>query len=160
MSSEIYYGETHDSRLEAYIDGWSSAGFDADEWLETKLLDTTTGRLSPPDGPPVRRLEERQPESIFKSPSGKTLIDFGQNLVGWVRITVSGPSGTNITLHHAEVLEYGELALRPLRTAKATDRFNLHGKGQQTWEPHFTFHGFGFVQVDGWPKDTPLTTDP
>ncbi|KAH6869520.1 alpha-L-rhamnosidase A [Thelonectria olida] len=159
VSSQIYDGETYDSRLEADIKGWSNAGFDADDWFETTQLSSLDDTLSSPDGPPVRRLDERRPESIFKSPSGKTIIDFGQNLVGWIRLTVKGPRGTNITLHHAEVLEDGELALRPLRTAKATDSLILHGKGTQIWEPHFTFHGFRFAQVDGWPDDTPLTTE-
>lgn len=159
VQSEIYDGEFYDSRLEAEIEGWSTSEFDDGSWLGTKELPALKGTLMSPDGPPVRKLEERKPESIFKSPSNKTLIDFGQNLVGWLRLTVRGPSGTNITLHHAEVLEDGELALRPLRTAKATDTLILNGNGTQTWEPHFTFHGFRFAQVDGWPADTPLTAD-
>ncbi|KAK7420396.1 hypothetical protein QQX98_002819 [Neonectria punicea] len=159
VSSEIYDGETYDSRLEADIEGWSSSSFSDDDWLATKELSSLKGSLSPPDGPPVRKLEERQPDTIFKSPSGKKIIDFGQNLVGWIRLTVDGPRGTNITLHHAEVLQDGELALGPLRSAKATDSLILHGNGTQTWEPHFTFHGFRFVQADGWPDDTPLTAD-
>ncbi|KAH7010321.1 bacterial alpha-L-rhamnosidase-domain-containing protein [Ilyonectria destructans] len=159
VASEIYDGETYDSRLESEIEGWSSASFSDKDWLSTKELDPLEGSLAPPDGPPVRKLEERHIETITKSPSGKTIIDFGQNLVGWIRLTVGGPRGTNITLHHAEVLQEGELALGPLRTAKATDSLILHGNGTQTWEPHFTFHGFRYAQVDGWPDDTPITDD-
>jgi len=159
-SSEIYDGESYDSRLEADIKGWSSGSFDDKDWLAVKKLSPLKGKLVPADGPPVRRLEERKPERIFKSASGKTLIDLGQNMVGWLRLNnVKGPSGTNITLHHAEVIDNGELALRPLRSAKATDTLILHGNGSQTWEPHFTFHGFRFAQIDGWPEDTPLTAD-
>ncbi|KAL2882035.1 hypothetical protein SGCOL_002293 [Colletotrichum sp. CLE4] len=159
ITFEIYNGEHYDSTLEADLKGWSSAGFTADDWLAVKELPALKGALVPPDGPPVRRLEERKPESIFASPSGKTIIDFGQNLVGWLRLTVSGPRGTNITLHHAEVLEDGELALRPLRIATAADSLILHGNGTQTWEPRFTFHGFRYAQVDGWPQETPLTAE-
>lgn len=159
VSSEIYDGETYDSRLEAGIKGWSSASFKDDKWLAVKQLPGVKGNLVPPDGPPVRKLEERKPERIFKSSSGKTVLDMGQNMVGWLRLNVHGPSGTNITLHHAEVMDNGELALRPLRSAKATDTLILNGDKNQTWEPHFTFHGFRFAQVDGWPADTPLTTD-
>ncbi|KAJ6440548.1 Hybrid polyketide synthase/ nonribosomal peptide synthetase [Purpureocillium lavendulum] len=160
VSSEIYDGETYDSRLEADVKGWSSGSFDDKNWLATKKMSPLKGKLVPADGPPVRRLEERKPERIFKSASGKTLIDLGQNMVGWLRLNnVKGPSGTNITLHHAEVIDNGELALRPLRSAKATDTVILHGNGSQTWEPHFTFHGFRFAQIDGWPEDTPLTAD-
>ncbi|KAI8286561.1 hypothetical protein K4K59_007044 [Colletotrichum sp. SAR11_240] len=156
LTSEIYNGEKYDSRLEADLEGWSSAAFQASGWLATKEVDAPKGDLVPPDGPPVRRVEERKPEAIFQSPSGKTIIDFGQNLVGWLRLTVSGPSGTNLTLHHAEVLEDGELALRPLRYATAEDSIILHGNGNQTWEPRFTFHGFRYAQIDGWPAETPL----
>ena len=67
------------------------------------------------------------PEKIWTSPSGKTLLDFGQNLVGWLRFTVTGPAGTEITLRHAEVLEHEELGTRPLRAAKATDQLVLSG---------------------------------
>lgn len=157
--SQVYDGEIYDSRIEADIDGWSSPGFNGSAWLATKELPTLQGTLSSPDAPPIRRLDERKPERIFKSPSGKTLIDFGQNLVGWLRLNAEGPAGTNITLHHAEVLEDGELALQPLRTAKARDTLLLHGNGPQTWEPHFTFHGFRYAQIDGWPESTPLTAD-
>ena len=87
------------------------------------------------------------------TPSGRTVIDFGQNLVGWVRFTVEGVPGTTVTLRHAEVLEDGELGIRPLRNARATDRYTLRGEGPETWEPTFTFHGFRYVEVDGWPGE-------
>lgn len=156
VSSEIYDGETYDSRLESNIKGWSSSSFNGTSWLDVSELPPVKGALVSPDGPPVRKMEERKLEKIFKSPSGKTIIDFGQNLVGWLSLRVEGPKGTNITMHHAEVLENGELALKPLRSAKATDTLILHGNGPQTWEPRFTFHGFRYAQIDGWPAETPL----
>lgn len=157
LSSEIYDGEVYDSRIESDIKGWSSPGFDGSGWLATKKLDVSIqDTLASPDAPPVRKLHQIKPQSVFQSPSGKTLIDFGQNLVGWLQLSgVEGSAGTNITIHHAEVLEDGELSIRPLRTAKARDIFVLHGDGPQTWEPHFTFHGFRYVQVDGWPDSAP-----
>lgn len=156
LSSEIYDGEIYDSRLEADIEGWTMPSFNSSGWSDVKKLAAVKGKLMSPDGPPVRKLEERKVERVFKSPSGKTLIDFGQNLVGWLQLKVQGPAGTNITMHHAEVLEKGELALAPLRTAKATDTLILHGKGPQSWEPTFTFHGFRYAQIDGWPDSVPL----
>ncbi|KAG8624943.1 hypothetical protein KVT40_006694 [Elsinoe batatas] len=83
----------------------------------------------------------------------------GQNLVGWVRLNVAGESGQDIRLVHTEVLENGEVATRPLRQAKATDTFILNGNGAQTLQPHFTFHGFRYVQVEGWPKGVPIDGD-
>lgn len=161
IRSGLYDGEDYDSRLEAEIEGWSTASFNAEEhgWLGVREAAPFAGELVSPDHPPVRKVQELKPKSIFLSPSGKTLVDFGQNLVGWLKLTVEGPSGTKITLRHAEVLEDGELAIRPLRTAKATDTLILHGKGVQQWEPRFTFHGFRYAQIDGWPENTPLTKD-
>ncbi|WP_035808808.1 family 78 glycoside hydrolase catalytic domain [Curtobacterium sp. UNCCL17] len=102
--------------------------------------------------PPVRPLAEIAPVAIWTSPSGATLLDFGVNLVGWLRVTATGPAGTVLTLQHAEVLEHDELGTRPLRTAKATDHFTLRGDDEpETFEPRFTFHGFRYAQVDGWP---------
>ena len=103
--------------------------------------------------PPVRRIDELPVAEVLTSPSGATILDFGQNLVGRLRITVDGPAGTRLTLRHAEVLEDGELSLRPLRNATATDVLELAGDGPVTWEPRFTFHGFRYASIDGWPGE-------
>ncbi|WP_193103632.1 alpha-L-rhamnosidase [Brachybacterium sp. FME24] len=104
--------------------------------------------------PLITRHESRRPEKIWTSPSGRTLLDFGQNLVGWLRFTVTGPEGTEITLRHAEVLEHEELGTRPLRSAKATDHLILAGDpAGETFEPTFTFHGFRYAEVTGWPGE-------
>ncbi|KAK7746615.1 hypothetical protein SLS62_009336 [Diatrype stigma] len=159
LTSDIYDGEKYDSRIEADVAGWSTPSFDASDWLAVKELDPPKGQLMPLDGEPIRKKETISAKNIFKSASNKTLIDFGQNLVGWLNITVEGPAGTNITFHHAEVVVNGELALEPLRTANATDTLILHGNGVQNWEPRFTYHGFRFIQIDGWPEETELTLD-
>ena len=112
--------------------------------------------LAPAIGPPVVRHETRRPERIWTSPSGRTLVDFGQNLVGWLRFTVRGPRGSEIRIRHAEVLEDGELGVRPLRDAQATDRFVLSGDAD-FFEPTKTFHGFRYAEVSGWPG--PITPD-
>ncbi|MGJ6978958.1 family 78 glycoside hydrolase catalytic domain [Aestuariimicrobium soli] len=107
--------------------------------------------------PPIVRHEELAPVQVTRSPSGRTLVDFGQNLVGWVRATVRGDAGAVVTLRHAEVLEDRELGVRPLRDAKATDRFVLSG-GTDVFEPTLTFHGFRYVEVDGWPEGVDLAS--
>ena len=101
----------------------------------------------------ARRAETIAPVTIWTSPSGKTLVDFGQNLVGWLSIRVQGEAGQTLTLRHAEVLEHGELSVRPLRYARATDRYTLKGGGVETWQPRFTFHGFRYAEVEGWPGE-------
>ncbi|KAL4932382.1 bacterial alpha-L-rhamnosidase-domain-containing protein [Aspergillus undulatus] len=156
LSSEIYNGEVYDSTQE--IPGWSSPDFDASEWLGTHEVEFDKGLLAAPDAPPVRRIEERALENVFLSDSGKTVLDFGQNLVGWLRVRVKGPRGANISFVHTEVMEDGEAATRPLRNAKATDNLTLSGENQE-WEPSFTFHGFRYVQVTGWPEETELNSD-
>jgi len=150
-ANDLYHGQTIDARL--HDRRCYQTDFDDKQWEGVHRVDFDPGRLTPTTAQqPVIRQQELPPGRIFHSPSGKTLIDFGQNMVGWVRLAVQGDAGSVITLRHAEVLENGELGVRPLRTARATDRFILSG-GQDTFEPTFTFHGFRYVEVDGWPGD-------
>ena len=121
--------------------------------MPVRPLELDPALLQPYIGPPVTRQETLAPQRIWTSPSGRTLVDFGQNLVGWLRLTVTGPSGAEIRLRHAEVLEDDELGTRPLRDAQATDRFVLSG-GQDVFEPTLTFHGFRYAEVSGWPVET------
>ncbi|MGK9148164.1 glycoside hydrolase family 78 protein [Plantibacter flavus] len=151
VDSGIYAGETIDATLAE--PAWATAGFDASAWPPARIDETATPTPEARIAPPVRRIEERAVEAVFTSPSGGTILDFGQNLVGRLRLTVTGPRGTQLTLRHAEVLDAGELALRPLRNAAATDRITLAGTGEETFEPRFTFHGFRYAQIDGWPGE-------
>jgi alpha-L-rhamnosidase len=154
LMNSLYDGESYDARLEQ--PGWSSPGFADSNWNNVLALQWDYGALEAPLGPPVRRIEKITPVSIIHSPSGKTILDFGQNLVGWLSIKVKGEAGHMVTLRHAEVLENGELGTRPLRFAEATDRYTLRGGGSETWEPRFTFHGFRYVEVNDWPGDLNL----
>src|SRR6266702_3378984 len=149
LASDIYDGETYDARRER--PGWSTTGYEDHDWVGVRALDRDFTTLVAPSGPPVRRIELLEPVTITTTPSGRTIVDFGQNLVGWLRITVRGQEGQTVTLRHAEILEGGELCTRPLRTARATDRYTLRGDGVETWEPRFTFHGFRYAEVAGWP---------
>ncbi|HEX6760539.1 MAG TPA: family 78 glycoside hydrolase catalytic domain [Propionibacteriaceae bacterium] len=148
--NDLYDGQTIDARR--YSDAWLERGFSDEAWTGVHPAELDFSTLTPYIGPPVRRQEELRPIKIWTSPAGKTLVDFGQNLVGWVRVRVQGPAGATVTLRHAEVLEHDELGTRPLRRAKATDRFIPSG-GDDVFEPTFTFHGFRYVEVDGWPGE-------
>lgn len=148
LANDLYDGQTVDARLES--DAWLQPGFTGAGWTGVHRTELDVATLEPYIGPAVHRQEELAPVEISTSPSGRTLVDFGQNLVGWVRVRVQGPEGAAVTLRHAEVLEHDELGVRPLRTAVATDTFILSG-GEDTFEPTFTFHGFRYVEVDGWP---------
>jgi alpha-L-rhamnosidase len=135
---------------------WSNPGLGESGWGRTEIFAPIVGELVAPIGPPVRRLEELEVDQVITTPSGQTILDFGQNLVGRVRFDVQGEPGTEVVLRHAEVLENAELGTRPLRNAKATDQYTLRGQGLETWEPTFTFHGFRYIEVEGWPG----TVDP
>jgi alpha-L-rhamnosidase len=148
--NDLYDGQTIDARR--YSDAWFERDFSDEAWTGVHPAELDFSTLTPYIGPPVRRQEELRPIKIWTSPAGKTLVDFGQNLVGWVRVRVQGPAGAAVTLRHAEVLEQDELGTRPLRNAKATDRLILSG-GDDVFEPTFTFHGFRYVEVEGWPGE-------
>ncbi|RSM44255.1 alpha-L-rhamnosidase [Amycolatopsis balhimycina DSM 5908] len=148
LANSLYDGEEHDARLEPA--GWAQPDF-GDSWEPVELYDWDLSTLVTPAAPPIRRIEELKPVSITRSPSGKTIVDFGQNISGWVRLSVHGERGRTVTLRHAEVLTDGELDTETLRTAAATDRYTLRGGDRETWEPKFTFHGFRYAEVDGYP---------
>jgi alpha-L-rhamnosidase len=141
LRASLYDGETQDARIRA------------EDWHGVRAEAFDMALLAAPTSPPIRRIEELAPVAVTTSPSGKTVVDFGQNLVGRLRLTVDGPTGQEIVLRHAEVLQDGELAVGPLRTAEATDRYILRGGSPETWEPRFTFHGFRYVEVTGWPDE-------
>jgi alpha-L-rhamnosidase len=146
-ASGIYQGEVFDARRT--IPGWSSPAAPG-SW-ELVAVREGAAAPSPRATEPVRVTQELAVESAFQTPAGKTVVDFGQNVVGRLRVRLSGAPGTTVTLRHAEVLENGELGIRPLRRAAATDTYTLRGDGAEVWEPRFTFHGFRYAQIDGWP---------
>lgn len=150
--SEIYNGETYDAREEQ--EGWKNTGFDAATWTEVKVLSLPTADLIASDMAPIRVIEKVKPISVATSPSGKTIFDFGQNLVGFVSVG-RVPVHSRISLVHAEVLVDGEMGMRPLREAKCTDTIITADKELLYWSPKFTYHGFRYMQVEGWPEGTP-----
>ncbi|KAF5657125.1 putative alfa-L-rhamnosidase [Fusarium heterosporum] len=152
--AELYDGEKYDSTAE--IPGWSSYGSTTGNWESAEELPFISDKICLNAGytEPIRRIETLQPIERITTPSGHTVLDFGQNLVGYVRIKeVKGSRGHKITIRHAEVLENGELGRRPLRKCDATDIYTLRGDTEpETYEPRFTYHGFRYVQIDDWPS--------
>lgn len=153
-ASDIYDGETYDARLER--GDWTRPNYDDREWTPVRRIDWDLNALVAPVGPPIRGIESIAPVKLMTSPSGKTILDFGQNVVGKLRFSVQGPAGHTITLRYAEVLEHGELSIRPLRFAKVTDHYTLKGEGVETWEARFTYHGFRYAQIENWPGELQL----
>ncbi|KPK02574.1 MAG: alpha-L-rhamnosidase, partial [Gemmatimonas sp. SG8_28] len=148
--SDHYNGETYDARLEK--PGWTEAGYDDGEWTAVRLLDHPKDILIAPAGRPVRKIEEITPVAVLHTPAGETVVDMGQNMVGWVRLEVRGDAGTTVTLRHAEALDKeGNFYTDNLRNAAQTVRYTLKGGGEEVYEPRFTFQGFRYVAVDGFP---------
>jgi alpha-L-rhamnosidase len=150
--AEIYYGATIDDRMQQ--PGWSAPGFNDQSWSGVKVQDFPKNTLVATYNEPVRKHETFKPLRIFKTPKGEQVIDFGQNLVGWVQFKVSGKAGDKITLSHAEVIDKaGNFYTDNLRTARSQDVYILKGGGEETFEPQFTWQGFRYIKVEGYLGD-------
>jgi len=148
----IYDGERYDARKE--LKGWSNAGFDDSQWKPVAVTDAGKENLVAVQSVPVRKIQELKPVRIFKTPKGLLVADFGQNMVGWIRLKVNGSAGTTVTIRHAEVLDkYGNFYTDNLRAAAATAAYTLKGGAEETYEPRFSFFGFRYAAVDGYPGE-------
>jgi len=146
--SEIYNGETIDARAEKK--GWQVSSYDDSQWSGVRVMSFSNESLIATYNEPVRKHEIFKPVKIFKTPSGEQVIDYGQNLVGWVIVKATGKAGDTISIQHAEVLDKsGNFYTENLRAAKATDHYILSGGQEETFEPHFTFHGFRYIKIVG-----------
>lgn len=152
VMNSIYDGETYDARKE--LKGWCTPDYNDSSWTPVNLVPTGHEKLVATETVPVKRIQELQPKKIFRTPNGTLVADFGQNMVGWVRLKVSGPAGTKVIVRHAEVLDKeGEFYTLNLRTAKATMTYILKGEGEEVYEPRFTFFGFRYIAVEGFPGE-------
>jgi len=155
-ASDIYNGEHYDARLER--PGWDTVPYDDRDWSSVRVVQAPAARLVAQNGPPVRPIETMAARSVTRSPSGEIIVDFGQNLVGRVRLWVHGEPAATVTLRHAEVLDAdGNLYIDNLRSAAQADRYITAGK-KECYEPLFTFHGFRYVGITGYPGDFPLAS--
>jgi alpha-L-rhamnosidase len=152
LESDIYNGETYDARLERA--GWSEAGYKDGEWKGVTVMEAPKAKIVAPAGPGVKRIEEIKPVKVFRTPAGDTVVDMGQDMVGWVKFRLTAAAGTTVTLRSAEVLDKaGNFYTANLRSAKESIRYTSKGAGTETFEPHFTFQGFRYVAVSGWPGE-------
>lgn len=153
--SELYHGETYDARLEK--DNWSTPAYEALGW---ELVNETQQDLSiviPQEGPDVIRQERIKPLVLITTPKGEQVIDFGQNMSGWVRFKVQGQSGEKVILKHGEVLDAeGNFYETNMRSAKCRIEYTLKGDGIEVYEPHFTFQGFRYVLIEAYPGSMEL----
>ncbi|TAD81729.1 MAG: alpha-L-rhamnosidase [Bacteroidetes bacterium] len=154
--SEIYNGETVDMRR--YEAGWDKPLFNDLSWSAVAVKTFDKQRLLPTVNEPVTTKERFAPVRIFTTPNGEKVVDFGQNLVGWVRLKAKGKAGDTITITHAEVLDKtGNMYYANLRGAACTNTYITDGKGENSFHPHFSWQGFRYAAIKGYPGN--LTAD-
>ena len=157
LANNEYDGEEYDARKE--FNGWNEVGFDDSKWPAAKLVEVPEGVVAAQMIAPIRVIETLHPIKLTEPKPGIFIFDMGQNMVGWCKLTVDGHAGTTVTLRHAETLNPdGTLYLANIRGAKVTDVYTLKGGGAETWEPRFTYHGFRFVELTGFPGIPTLDT--
>lgn len=150
ISSTIYNGETYDARLET--PGWDRPGYDDRNWAPAEKVNGPKGELSAQMMPPIQVVDTIVPLRMMNPKPGVYVFDMGQNFSGWVRLRVSGPAGTTVRMRFAELIyEDGMINQENLRGARAEDVYILKGDGVEVWEPRFTYHGFRYVEVVGFP---------
>ena len=150
LHSEIYAGEVFDARFEQL--DWNKASFDDGRWASAAVGDAPPIVLSSQITAPVQITETIHPKTVTPLPNGAYVFDMGQNMVGWTTLKVSGTAGSTVRLRFAEILNPdGSIYRENLRNADATDTYILRGGGEETFSPYFTFHGFRYVEVTGYP---------
>lgn len=150
VQSEIYAGEVYDARLER--EGWAGKGFNDSSWNPVVLAEVPPIALSSQMSSPAQVVETLVPKKVTPSSNGAYIFDMGQNMVGWVTLKVKGEAGSTVRLRFAEILNPdGTIYTKNLRNADATDVYTLKGGNEESYTPHFTFHGFRYVEITGYP---------
>jgi len=153
--NSLYEGEIHDARLE--LNGWCDKGYDDTGWENASICSGPGGRLEPMLMEPCRITEVIVPKAFWEVRPGTWVYDMGRNITGWVRLKVKGKTGDEVTLKYAEKLdEHKDIDQSNISGLIKTDRFQtdtyiLGGEDWEIWEPKFTYHGFQYVQVTGFP---------
>jgi len=151
-SAEIYHGETYDARDENI--GWSQPGYNDSDWKGVTSPKVTLNNLISTENEPVKKHEIFKAGKLITTPAGEKVLDFGQNLVGWVIVKAKGNAGDKIVIKHAEVLDkLGNFYTENMRGAKATATYILKGGNEETFEPHFTFYGFRYIKIENYPGE-------
>jgi alpha-L-rhamnosidase len=150
IASSVYNGETYDARLET--PGWDRPGFDDDGWTAAEVVAGPKGVLSAQMMPPIQVVDTIVPLMMTSPRPGIYVYDMGQNFSGWVQLRVRGQRGTVIKLRFSELIyDNGLINRENLRSARAEDIYILKGEGEEVWEPRFTYHGFRYVELSGYP---------
>ncbi len=156
LHSEIYSGETYDARDE--IANWNQPSFNDATWQSSTPAPDSSAPVVAQLDTPVRIVQTIAPVSVAPV-NGAYIFDMGQNMVGWARLKVTGPAGTRIRMRFAERINPdGSIYTENLRNADASDTYILRGHSDESFAPNFTFHGFRYIEVTGFPG-TPTTAN-
>jgi alpha-L-rhamnosidase len=148
LSSDFMLGETYDAQKE--ISDWDQPRTNETGWEPASTRPEQPRELNSQVSPPVRQTGTLSPIRLSEPAPGRWTYDLGQNMVGVVRLKVSAPAGTVVTLHHAEMLNQdGTIYTTNLRGAPSVDVYTCKGGGVEVWQPRFTFHGFRYVEITG-----------
>lgn len=157
VANNEYDGEEYDSRLD--LGEWNRAGYDDSEWRPADIMSAPEGALLAQPCPSMKVMELVHPVSVTRLPSGKILLDMGQNLVGRLRINAKGRKSKPVTMRFSELLNPDStLYVENLRSANATDIYTPAADGRFEWTPSFVFHGFRYAEIDGL-GSTPNASD-
>ena len=152
-----YDGEYYDARME--MPGWNENNFPDTDWSNVEVLESPSKTISSEMIEPIRITQVLKPVKITNPKPGVFIFDMGQNMVGWTKLKVKAEKGTNITQRFAETLKNdGTLYLANIRGAEVTDTYIAKGEGTESWEPRFTYHGFRYVEMTGFPGTPDLST--
>ena len=150
IESSVYGGEVYDARRET--PGWDSPGFAETGWTPAQVVEGSAGTRSSEMMPPIQVVDEIIPVKMTSPEAGVYVFDMGQNISGWARLHLEGPAGTTVTLRYAEMIyDNGMINRENIRAAKSRDIYTLRGGGEETYEARFTYHGFRYVEVTGFP---------
>ena len=155
QANNEYDGEEYDARLE--MPGWDAPNFDDSAWEGARNMVAPGGVFSAQMAEPIRVKDIVKPVAVKAVRPGMYIFDMGQNMVGWCRLKVRGEAGTQVKLRFAETIkEDGSLYLDNIRGARVTDLYTLKGGGEETYTPRFTYHGFRYVEMTGFPGEPTL----
>lgn len=154
--SDIYEGEFYDSLAEHV--GWNLPGYAETGWRKAQEYSIGFHNLYAQEAGAVQVMEEITPVRMLHTPDGNLVVDMGQNMVGYVSFKAGGRRGQKVTLSHGEILDQkGNLYRDNLRGEFQKDFYILSGGAPRVYRPHFTYHGFRYVCLEGWEEDPELS---
>ncbi|MFV9551403.1 alpha-L-rhamnosidase [Algibacter sp. PT7-4] len=151
--NNIYGGDTYDANFE--LGNWTEVGYNDTTWGNTKIATPKLKKISTQQIPPIKKLKEFEPQNIFKAPDGNWIIDFGQNIAGWVKINVKEKKGQLIEIITTEALLTNGKDIYPGSTGGGANgmpqifKYICKGENVESWEPKFSYHGFRFAKIKG-----------